>query len=48
MAQTVIIPIHYGTFPALTGTPKELGEELKKRAVKSELHVMNVGETITI
>jgi L-ascorbate metabolism protein UlaG (beta-lactamase superfamily) len=25
-----VIPMHYGTFPALTGTPKELASRLKK------------------
>lgn len=43
-----VIPIHYGTFPALTGTPEALGKEMKERGVKSELRVMNVGETITV
>jgi L-ascorbate metabolism protein UlaG (beta-lactamase superfamily) len=42
------IPMHYGTFPALSGTPEAFGEELKKRDAKSELRVMNVGETITV
>jgi len=42
------IPMHYGTFPVLTGTPEAFGEELKKREVKTELRVMKVGETITV
>jgi len=42
------IPNHYATFPVLTGTPEAFGEELKKRALKTELRVMNVGETITV
>jgi len=44
----IIIPIHYGTFPALTGTTEAFGKELKGRGLKSELRVMNVGETITV
>jgi len=44
----VVIPMHYGTFAVLTGTPETFGEELKKRGAKSELHAMNVGETITV
>jgi len=44
----IAIPMHYGTFPVLTGTPDAFGEELKKRGVKTELRVMNVGETITV
>jgi len=42
------IPNHYATFPVLTGTPEAFAEELKKRGVKTELRVMNVGETITV
>ncbi len=42
------IPMHYGTFPVLTGTPDAFGKELKKRSVKTELRVMNVGETTTV
>src|SRR5438270_2512675 len=42
------IPMHYGTFPVLTGTSEAFGEELKKREVKTELRVMKVGETITV
>lgn len=26
---TTVVPIHYGTFPVLTGTPAQLGEELQ-------------------
>ena len=44
----IAIPMHYGTFPVLTGTPEAFGEELKKRGVKTELRVMKVGETITV
>jgi L-ascorbate metabolism protein UlaG (beta-lactamase superfamily) len=43
-----IIPMHYGTFPVLTGTPEEFDRELKKRDVKAELRVMKVGETIAL
>jgi L-ascorbate metabolism protein UlaG (beta-lactamase superfamily) len=48
VAPNMVIPMHYATFPFLTGTPEAFREELKKRGVKSELHVMNVGETITV
>src|SRR6266705_3196183 len=44
----MVIPMHHGTFPVLTGTPEAFGEELKKRGAKSELRVMKVGETITV
>jgi L-ascorbate metabolism protein UlaG (beta-lactamase superfamily) len=42
------IPMHYGTFPVLTGTPEEFGQELKKAGAKTELRVMKVGETIIV
>jgi len=43
-----VVPIHYGTFPVLTGTPEEFARELKKREVKAELRVMKPGETISL
>jgi len=48
VSPTTVIPMHYGAFPALTGTPQAFREELKKRGVKTELRVMNVGETIQV
>jgi L-ascorbate metabolism protein UlaG (beta-lactamase superfamily) len=29
-----VIPMHYGTFPALTGTPKELESKLQKDGIR--------------
>ncbi len=43
-----VIPMHYGTFPILTGTPEAFGCELKQRGAKAELRVMSVGETISL
>lgn len=43
-----VIPMHYGTFPLLTGTPEVFERELKKRNVKAELRVMNIGQTIAL
>jgi L-ascorbate metabolism protein UlaG (beta-lactamase superfamily) len=43
-----VIPMHYGTFPVLTGTPEALNRELKKRKVKARLRVMKAGETIAL
>jgi L-ascorbate metabolism protein UlaG (beta-lactamase superfamily) len=42
------IPIHYGTFPLLTGTPEAFERELKKRKVKTQLRVMRAGETVVL
>jgi L-ascorbate metabolism protein UlaG (beta-lactamase superfamily) len=43
-----VVPIHFGTFPVLTGTPEELERELGKRKVKAQLRVMRPGETISL
>jgi L-ascorbate metabolism protein UlaG (beta-lactamase superfamily) len=42
----VAIPMHYGTFPVLTGTPEAFRTELKKVGAKAALKVMQVGETL--
>ena len=44
----VAIPMHYGTFPVLTGTPEMFDRELKQRDVKANLRVMKIGETIEL
>jgi len=43
-----VIPMHYGTFPVLSGTPEAFNHELKQRNLQAELRVMNIGETITL
>lgn len=43
-----VIPMHYGTFPLLTGTPESFEHELKTRSAKAQLRVMKVGETIEL
>ncbi len=42
-----IVPAHYGTFPALTGTAEALREELAKLAVKAEVVALKPGETLS-
>jgi L-ascorbate metabolism protein UlaG (beta-lactamase superfamily) len=44
----MVIPMHYATFPVLTGTPEAFDRELKKRNIKAELRVMKIGETIML
>jgi L-ascorbate metabolism protein UlaG (beta-lactamase superfamily) len=48
VAPKTVIPMHYGTFPVLTGTPEVFERELKKRKVKARLRVMHAGETIAL
>jgi len=43
-----VIPMHYGTFPILTGTPDVFDRELKQRDAEAEMRVMKVGETISL
>src|SRR6478736_76309 len=43
-----VIPMHYGTFPILTGTPEAFERELKQRKSKAQLRVMKVGQTLTL
>jgi L-ascorbate metabolism protein UlaG (beta-lactamase superfamily) len=42
-----IVPAHYGTFPALTGTPEALREEMKKLGVECEVLALRPGETLS-
>lgn len=41
---THVIPMHYGTFPVLTGTPDEFRAALAKRGLAGKLIVMKPGE----
>jgi L-ascorbate metabolism protein UlaG (beta-lactamase superfamily) len=43
-----VIPMHYGTFPLLTGRPEAFEGELKKLKSKAKLRVMKIGETISL
>jgi L-ascorbate metabolism protein UlaG (beta-lactamase superfamily) len=43
-----VIPMHYGTFPVLTGTPEAFEAELTKRKIKVQVQVMKVGETLAL
>ncbi len=44
----MVIPMHFGTFPLLTGTPEAFGEALKKEDSNAELRVMEIGQTISL
>ncbi len=42
-----IVPAHFGTFPALTGTPDQLCEELEKQNVRAEVVALEPGGTLS-
>lgn len=42
-----VIPMHYGTFGLLKGTPAELAAELRKRGNKTEVRAMKPEQTLT-
>ena len=41
-----VIPMHFGTFPVLTGTPEAFSAALRKQGARSKLQVMSVGQTL--
>ena len=46
MKPKMVIPMHYGTFPPLKGTPQELIDALGSSPV--QVKVMKPGETLTM
>ncbi|MEI8363853.1 MAG: metal-dependent hydrolase [archaeon] len=40
----IVIPMHYGTFPLLKGTPDELIQEIKKQNLDVKVIVFNINE----
>lgn len=42
-----IVPCHWGTFPALTGTPEALREELARQGVAAEVVAPRPGEPVS-
>lgn len=43
----MVVPMHFATFPILTGMPEAFERELKERSIKAALRVMKVGEAIS-
>ena len=41
-----VLPMHYGTFPVLTGTPDELKKQITRSGV--EVKALNAGDKITL
>lgn len=44
----MIVPMHFATFPVLTGTPAAFAAALKKEGVRAPMREMKVGETIKL
>lgn len=44
----IVIPMHFGTFPLLTGSPEAFARYLKEMAPEVELRVLKPGETIEL
>ena len=44
----LVIPMHFGTFPVLSGTPQALESALKAEGSKARVKTMSVGETIKL
>lgn len=42
------VPIHWGTFPALTGTPEQFEAEVKDRELNCEVITMQPGDTLKL
>jgi len=43
-----VVPMHYGTFPVLDGTPAEFKAALARQGVKTKLVVMQPDEMIKL
>ena len=43
-----VVPMHFGTFPVLTGTVPDFARALKHAHVRTRLRAMKVGETIAL
>ena len=44
----IAVPIHYGTFPLLSGTPEEFTTALQQQEVTTQLKVMEVHQTMQL
>ena len=44
----MVVPIHFGTFPVLSGTVADFAKALKKEGAKAKLHEMKVDETLKL
>jgi L-ascorbate metabolism protein UlaG (beta-lactamase superfamily) len=40
-----VVPVHWGTFPALTGTPEKFEAQLDSLGVACQMHALRPGES---
>lgn len=45
---TTVIPMHFGTFPVLDGTPDAFAAALRKQGTRTKLQIMTPGQTIKL
>lgn len=45
---TMVVPMHFGTFPVLDGTVDAFAKALKKEGAKARLREMKIGETLQL
>jgi hypothetical protein len=43
-----VVPMHFGTYPALTGTAEELSRELKRRGIPTVVFVLKPGQEVSL
>ncbi len=48
VAPAVVVPMHFGTFPILTGTPEGLDAAVKKKGLHSQVKAMQVHEEMKL
>jgi L-ascorbate metabolism protein UlaG (beta-lactamase superfamily) len=48
MQLRTVVPMHYGTFPALAGTPEELKREMKRLGVLARVEAMTPGQELSL
>lgn len=45
---TTVVPMHFGTFPLLAGTPDAFGKALKATHARAQLKTLQIGETLSL
>lgn len=44
----IVVPMHWGTFPVLKGTPEDLEKEIRRQGIEVQVLKLKPGETIEI